>query len=161
MPENLNHTDIREEDFENVGVSFEKSQADFRVVHGFLILLAINIALVFVILWGFYAWVRNTGEVTRRNVPSPITYSQAPAIPSPVLQPDPVADYNDMHVLENQRLNTYHWIDKQAGIARIPINRAMDLLVQRGLPVEAGGNPNPAVGPYPGTAAVEQNITRE
>ncbi len=160
MPENLNHGDIREEDFENVGVNFEKSQADFRVVHGFLILLAINIALVFVVLWGFYYWARNT-QVPKRNVPAPITYSQAPAIPSPILQPDPVADYNEMHVLEDQRLNTYHWIDKQAGIARIPIDRAMDLLVERGLPVETGGNPNPAVGPYPGTARVEQNISKE
>jgi hypothetical protein len=160
MPENLDRTDIREEDYENVGVNFEQSQADFRVVHGFLILLAINIALVFVVLWGFYAWFRNT-QLPRRNVPAPITYSQPPAIPVPNLQPDPVADYNEMHILEDQRLDTYQWIDKKAGIARIPIDRAMDLLLQRGLPVETGANPNPAVGPYPGTARAEQNVNKE
>jgi hypothetical protein len=161
MPENLDHTDVREEDFENVGVNFEQSQADFRIVHGFLIMLAINVALVFVVLWGFYAWFRNREELTRKNVPSQNTYSVAPAVPAPVLQSDPVADFNEMHIADDQRLNTYSWVDKKAGVARIPINRAMDLLVERGLPVETGANPNPAVGPYPGTARVEQNITKE
>jgi hypothetical protein len=35
---------------------------------------------------------------------------------------------------EVQRLNSYGWVDQQAGIARIPIDRAMALLAQRGLP---------------------------
>jgi hypothetical protein len=30
------------------------------------------------------------------------------------------------------------WIDPEKGVVRIPIDRAMDLLVERGLPVRAG-----------------------
>ena len=35
---------------------------------------------------------------------------------------------------EEQTLNSYGWVDQQAGVVRIPIDRAMDLLAQRGLP---------------------------
>jgi hypothetical protein len=45
---------------------------------------------------------------------------------------------------QNAKLNSYGWIDKSAGVIRIPIDRAMDLLAQRGLPArddvhETGG----------------------
>lgn len=35
---------------------------------------------------------------------------------------------------EQQRLTNYQWIDEPAGIARIPIDRAMDILAKQGLP---------------------------
>jgi hypothetical protein len=35
---------------------------------------------------------------------------------------------------EQQRLTTYEWIDQPAGIARIPIDRAVDILAKKGLP---------------------------
>jgi hypothetical protein len=35
---------------------------------------------------------------------------------------------------ENAALATYGWVDRDAGIVRIPIERAMELLVLRGLP---------------------------
>ena len=38
---------------------------------------------------------------------------------------------------EQQRLTNYEWIDAPAGIARIPIHRAMDILAKRGFPEDA------------------------
>jgi hypothetical protein len=38
---------------------------------------------------------------------------------------------------ENEVLHSYGWVDQKNGIVRIPINRAMDLLIQRGLPVQS------------------------
>jgi hypothetical protein len=35
---------------------------------------------------------------------------------------------------EDQILGSYGWIDRQKGIVRLPIARAIDLLSQRGLP---------------------------
>ena len=35
---------------------------------------------------------------------------------------------------EEQTLHSYGWVDQQAGVVRIPIDRAMELLAQRGLP---------------------------
>jgi hypothetical protein len=36
-----------------------------------------------------------------------------------------------------QRLNSYHWVNREAGVVAIPIERAIDLLVQRGVPTRA------------------------
>jgi hypothetical protein len=40
----------------------------------------------------------------------------------------------EMRRSENTRLQSYGWIDQAAGIARIPIDQAMELLATRGLP---------------------------
>jgi len=48
------------------------------------------------------------------------------------------------HVLphaENEKLGSYGWVDKEGGVTRIPIDRAMDVMLQRGFPARAdGGN---------------------
>ena len=57
--------------------------------------------------------------------------------------PDPRLDIDDgnhatadLHAREDLLLNNYSQVDGQPGTIRIPIDRAMELLVQRGLPVE-------------------------
>ena len=52
--------------------------------------------------------------------------------PQPRLQSSPVADLKRMRQEEDQILGSYGWIDRQKGIVRLPIARAMDLLSQRG-----------------------------
>lgn len=55
--------------------------------------------------------------------------------PSPQLETDERTELNNIRVREENVLSTYDYVDKNAGRIRIPIDRAMDLLVQRGLPV--------------------------
>jgi hypothetical protein len=55
--------------------------------------------------------------------------------PTPQLEIDERTQLNEIRLHEEQTLSTYDWIDEQAGTVRIPIDRAMDLIVQRGLPV--------------------------
>ena len=40
---------------------------------------------------------------------------------------------------EQQRLHSFGWVNRETGTVRIPIEQAMDLIVQRGLPVDASG----------------------
>jgi len=40
---------------------------------------------------------------------------------------------------EEARLNSYAWLDKEAGVVRIPIDRAMALIAEGGLPVGSQG----------------------
>ena len=61
-----------------------------------------------------------------------------PTPPGPRLQTDPVADWDALHATEEAMLSSYGWTDRNAGKVRIPIDRAMDLLAQRGLPVASG-----------------------
>lgn len=57
------------------------------------------------------------------------------AFPAPQLETDERTQLNDVRLREEDILTTYDYVDKGAGTIRIPIDRAMDLLAQRGLPV--------------------------
>jgi hypothetical protein len=46
---------------------------------------------------------------------------------------------NDVRKREEDTLSTYGWVDQSAGTVHIPIDRAMDLLAQQGLPVRQAG----------------------
>jgi hypothetical protein len=54
--------------------------------------------------------------------------------PQPQLQQNPRTELARVKQEEDRRLHTYEWVDSQAGIARIPIARAMDILGEKGLP---------------------------
>jgi hypothetical protein len=54
--------------------------------------------------------------------------------PEPRLEPDPLAPRAAAQAREDAILASYGWVDRKAGIARIPIDRAMELLVEKGLP---------------------------
>jgi hypothetical protein len=57
--------------------------------------------------------------------------------PNPKLEEDERGQLNGIRLEEEKTLDSYGWVDEKAGTVRIPIDRAMDLLVQRGLPVRA------------------------
>ena len=52
--------------------------------------------------------------------------------PAPRLQVDPALDIFEHRKIEKQALTTYGWVDQKAGVVRIPVERAMGLLVERG-----------------------------
>ncbi len=55
---------------------------------------------------------------------------------APNLQIAPRQDLQSYLATQQAALEGYGWVDEEAGVARIPIRRAMELLVERGLPVE-------------------------
>jgi hypothetical protein len=56
--------------------------------------------------------------------------------PTPRMQSDDGdQDLADLHAREDLLLDHYSWVDRQEGKVRIPVSRAMELLVQYGLPV--------------------------
>jgi hypothetical protein len=57
--------------------------------------------------------------------------------PTPQLEIDERTQLDKIRLSEENTLNTYDYVDKDAGTVRIPIDRAMDLLVQRGLPTRS------------------------
>jgi hypothetical protein len=59
--------------------------------------------------------------------------------PSPKLEEDERGQLDEIRRNEDKTLYSYGWVDEKAGTVRIPIERAMDLLVQRGLPVRGQG----------------------
>lgn len=57
---------------------------------------------------------------------------------APRLQIDPPTQKLELRAVEDHVLTTYDWVDRENGLVRIPIVRAMDLLATRGLPEKSG-----------------------
>ena len=66
--------------------------------------------------------------------PPPLLEEAQGLPPPPLLQRNPAIDMAKMHRDTDAILNSYGWVDKQAGVVRIPITRAMQLTLERGLP---------------------------
>ena len=64
--------------------------------------------------------------------------------PEPRLQQHPARDYQKYLRQQQDVLNSYGWIDKQQKISRIPIDRAMNLLLERGIQTPAPAGEAPA-----------------
>jgi hypothetical protein len=147
MSEEINkgEGEIYPEEFRNPEVSFEKRDLSTRAILGFLISLAIAGVLMQVILWGFYKHLAGTYKMARPANPIATSNRQFPigdpsqVFPAPRLQPDPTADLNKFRAREDEILNSYGWVDQRSGVVRMPIDRAIDVLSQQGLPVRQQG----------------------
>ncbi len=77
-----------------------------------------------------------SGRESVRSLPDyPLAAGQETRVPpEPRLQTNPRADLRELRAHEDLVLSTYGWVDKAAGVVRIPIEEAMKITVQRGLP---------------------------
>ena len=88
--------------------------------------------------------------------PAPVLAGRPkPLPPEPRLQPDPVGDLNKMRRAEDQVLTSYGWVDKNAGVVRIPVEQALKLAAARGLPAPPAP-PRPQRMPAPQPPPPEQ-----
>jgi hypothetical protein len=83
---------------------------------------------------GLFAHFENTQPLGPETTPFNATRELPPV---PRLQVDPKQDLARTREEQRQVLESYGWADQGTGKVRIPIDRAMDLLLQRGLPVRA------------------------
>ena len=138
-------------------MDFEREDLTPKPILIFLGSLAVGCVLVYFILRGMYSYldsyenhhqpvqsplVQQTTVDTRIVSPGDIT-----KFPQPRLEGDERREINDFREQEEQTLNSYGWVDQQAGVVRIPIDRAMQLMAQRGLPTrpQSGTAPSPDV----------------
>jgi hypothetical protein len=87
------------------------------------------------ILVGALLWLLLAGFVhraERRERPLSPLAAERKGPPAPHLQDAPLVDYREFRAREDHLLSTYGWADKEKGTVRIPIERAMELLVERG-----------------------------
>jgi hypothetical protein len=72
----------------------------------------------------------------RDRPPSPLREVRG-APPEPRLQTNPGGDLKALKQEEDRRLGTYGWIDREQQVLHMPIERAMDQVIRRGVPVRA------------------------
>jgi hypothetical protein len=87
------------------------------------------------------------GELKAADPPPPV---RAEALerrlpPQPRLQDHPELELVEMREADARVLDTYAWEDEEQGLVRVPIERAMEMVAEHGLPVwpevDANGQP--------------------
>jgi hypothetical protein len=117
----------------NPEVVHEESDVNVRAILGFGAgLLAVGVVIQLLMALLFSVYTKQAAQVPRA-FPLSAEYQQQPP-PEPRLQAHPEEDMRQLRAQEDAILQGYGWIDKSSGVARIPIEEAMKIVVQRGLP---------------------------
>jgi hypothetical protein len=119
---------------DNPAVEHEESDVNVSAIIWWGAGLATLALVVHVFLWwlqGLYT-VQTERQQTRQFPIAEARQNEPP--PEPRLQNTPQQDMQKLRADQESRLNGYGWVNKNAGIARIPIDEAMKTVVQRGLP---------------------------
>lgn len=101
----------------------------------------LGLALVSLLIGG---WVLEV--FTAQGVVGPDFIAAPPdsgQFPEPHLQDAPIAEMQHLRSEAEARLSSYGWVNRPAGVVRMPLDRAMDLLVQRGLPAPSTPSATP------------------
>ena len=125
----------------------ETSDVAIRGIVRFGIGLAVATVVVQVAMWGLFRVLQRRENRVDVPVPAMVAASLRRTPPEPRLEANPLEPRRRMRAREDAVLTTYGWVDRQTGVARIPIGRAMELLVENGLP------PSKPVMPVPTPAA--------
>ncbi|MEO8431204.1 MAG: hypothetical protein ABI592_06805 [Acidobacteriota bacterium] len=131
-----------------VNTAVAREERDVRISallkFGFWLTVVLTVALL--ALWGLFRLFAAQERSHQRALAAGVSASLRRTPSEPRLEALPLRLRAQLRASEDARLSSYGWIDRSAGIARIPIDRAMELIVARGVP---GGSPFP-----PGEAPV-------
>src|SRR5688572_24747566 len=111
---------------------YEHSDVPFRPLAMFIAILAVSLAVVIGIVAGLF-WLFESEAAETDPAPLPLA-EENPVTPGPLLQVSPREDLDDMHKREQRQISSSAWVDRDRGVARIPIDRAIALAAERGLP---------------------------
>ncbi len=118
-------------------MTHERKDADVIGLTMIAALLLLIIAICILCVMGLVRLINN-GQ-SARVAAGPQGSEQSGKFPPPGLQVNPESDLGKFRTATEATLNSYGWIDRKAGVAHIPIERAMQLTVERGLPEVGGG----------------------
>ena len=141
----------------NPEAGFEHEDLGSRPLTGFIISVVVLGVLVYYGAWAMFHFLDAYGKRNERSV-SPMVQAEADTrepshqktaekinqeFPEPRLEDDERTELNDIRYGEEEKLNSYGWVDQSGGVAHIPITRAMQLIAERGLPTtpQAGATP--------------------
>jgi hypothetical protein len=112
----------------------ETSDVDIRGILGFGLALIVSAIVIHLLVLGLFDYF-DRREARRVPAEYPLAAGQGTRVPpEPRLQTNPREDLRRFRAKEYELLTSYGWVDKNAGVVRIPIDDAMKLVLERGLP---------------------------
>ena len=141
------------------GAGYEHTDAGVGVIIKFGVWLLISALVIHVGMWLAFVLLVQWKEGSDPEFP--LAQGQERRLPAGAqLQPIPVNDIYRFRLQEEDVLHNYRWIDRQGGRTQIPIDEAMRLTIERGLPTRVQ-QPDPAAAPLsPGLLPADSSSGR-
>jgi hypothetical protein len=121
----------------NPEIHHEESDVDIRGIFAFGIALTFLTIVIYLVVGVLFKYLDMREQ--RQPMPEyPLAATKENRLPpEPRLQTHPRQDLADLRSREEQALTGYSWVDRNAGIVRIPIDEAIKKTLERGLPARA------------------------
>jgi len=105
-----------------------------------LVKFAASLAVILIIVSFGMRWTFNYYAKTQTLGPAATPFENERTIPPlPRLQVAPQKEIHDYWESQQSIVGSYGWVDRQNGVVRIPVDRAMRILLARGLPARSAG----------------------
>jgi hypothetical protein len=117
---------------DNPEVERERTDVDTKAILRFGIGLLATLAATFLLLVALFGYFNARETRSGRGPALAPRTDQLP--PEPRLEVSPRANLAELRAAEEKALGTYGWLDKEKNTVRIPIERAMEIIAERGLP---------------------------
>jgi hypothetical protein len=122
--------------------AYETRDTNTGAILNYLVILAVVLVVSGLICWGMFK-IFSEHVVDQPATESPFADTRQLPL-GPQLQVNPREDWLKFRQGQEDSLQTYSWENRSAGIARVPIEEAMELLVKKGLPVQNEPQTQPA-----------------
>ena len=119
---------------DNVEVVHEESDVNVSAILRYGVGLAVIAVVIHLFLWWLLGLYERQRDRAQTQVYPLAAGQQNRLPPSPRFQQNPQQELQDLLAKQRALLEGYAWVSKESGIARIPIEDAMKMVVERGVP---------------------------
>lgn len=114
--------------------SYEHTDANVTAIVRFGLWLAVTAVIVHIGMGLLYAMlIARANDTAEQRYPMAVS-GDAKLPPEPRLQQFPEREMQTYAQSQEERLTTYGWVDEEQGVVHMPIDDAMRLTIERGLP---------------------------
>ena len=121
------------------GAQYEHTDIDPSIGYKFALWLSVAMVISFAIVYGVFRFFDSRDQAANAAAQKfPLAAGVTRDNPTPFLQTQPFRDIYTLREEEARKLSEYGWVDKEGGVTRLPIDRAMELMIQRGFQTRTG-----------------------
>jgi hypothetical protein len=114
---------------------YESTDIELRPIVTTVVVLAVMTLASYIIVYGLYVYWQNADRQSRTENLLPISDGfEVPRTGPLLVEGSEAPDLTKMKAEGAKRVDSYGWVDQNTGVVHIPVERAMDIVAEKGLP---------------------------